>query len=196
MRNTCWECWNVKMDISRTIYFPCDSILPILGISYDGNPQDEWWNWETRIILTTLGFLYVLLVTCEHHSKAYFMVRTVKGIAKRKLKNLLAEVFGCSSNGRCGRPDYGFLTGNWFLHIFPFDYWWWFGCSPDNWCGTLFQNLLEEDFKWKRWSSDHEEFKWKWKSLMKPIWVELALCLAKSVQHLKGISWRQNESMD
>ena len=70
-------------------YFPFDSVLPIVGLSYDGNPQDERLNWESRIILTTLDFLCVLVFTCKHHSKAYSMVRTAKGIAKRKLKNVL-----------------------------------------------------------------------------------------------------------
>ena len=30
------------------------------------------------------------------------------------------EVFGCLSNERGGRPDYGFMTGNWFPYIFWF----------------------------------------------------------------------------
>ena len=29
-----------KLIISRSIYFPCDSVSTILGVSYDGNPQD------------------------------------------------------------------------------------------------------------------------------------------------------------
>ena len=42
----------------------------------------------------------------------------------------------------------------WFLiqsHLY------WFGCFSGNLCGTLFQSLFEEEFKWKGLSLDHEE---------------------------------------
>ena len=61
------------------------------------------------------------------------------------------------------------------------------GCSPGNWCWTPFQNLFNDQLEWKCWSLDHEEFKSKCWSLVKTIWVELALCLANSVHHLKQI---------
>ena len=85
-------------------------------------------------------------------------------------QNFWAEVFGCLSNGWGGRPDYGFMTGNWFPYIF------WF-CSlviqlfPKNGVKHQFKVYSKKQKRFGSWelienakSLFEEEFKWMPKS--------------------------------